>query len=452
MKFSYEPFATTMAGFVIPMVTGSLSALSSGLILYVIFNSHEKLSTTYHRIVAFMSMFDIISSIFIALGTIMMPSDNIYKFAGPMLGNQVSCKIQGWLIVFGLTGSNALYASLAWYFVCNFSYKMDLSKIKRRIEPFMCFYSLFLAFFVPSFYLSKDYLSPNPYDSFCIIVPYPDSCNETNWYDWDNCFFDEGVLDDYYKWVSVAIAVVLVQSLLVVIGMSLILLTVYKNNQEIKALLFEKSESTSSTELDTYVDDSLDRNKKLEDVKYARVLIRQALMYIGTYFLTWTLNTISVSFGVSSFTLDAFNCILFPLQGFWNLIIFLYDKAYLVRQSYEPISFWNSIRLILMFPTDVPKLVLTNISTVVIQPRQQEFEKSLSKKSDNESNPHDGHENPVDQNRMSEHTISRKNRYKIRRTGEVENTRGEDISQSDTSIDSPVGFVGDSIKSERTPL
>jgi hypothetical protein len=105
-----------------------------------------------------------------------------------------------------------------------------------------------------------------------------------------------------------------------------------------------------------------------------------------------------------------------------------------------------------MSPTDVPPLVLTNISTVVIQPRQQEFERSLSKKSENESIPHDRHENPVDQNRMNENILSRKNRYKIRRKGEVENIQGADIPQSNTSIASPIGFIGDSIKSERTPL
>lgn len=470
---SYRPYTATMAGFVIPMVTGSLSALSSGLILYVIFKSHEKLSTTYHRIMAFMSMFDIISSIFIALGTIMMPSDNIYKFAGPMLGNQVSCKVQGWLVVFGLTGSNALYASLAWYFVCNFTLKMSSSKITRNIEPIWYFYSFFLAFFVPSFYLSKDFLNPNSYDSFCTIVPYPESCDETIWYDWGKCSWADGVLDDYYEWVTVAVAIVALQTVLVVIGMSNILWIVYKNNQEIKTLLLMENEHSNqnlSPEIDTYHDDCIDRSKKLEDLQYARVLILQALMYIGAYFLTWSLNTLSVCFSVSSFAMDAINCILFPLQGFWNLIIFLYDKTYLVRQSYKPISFWNSVKLILFSPTDIPKLVLADISNVIIKPRRQEFEKSPSYKSENDSIPQNGQapagrgsmvsslsepvfEHKDDSNLRNENQRCNINPYRIRRTGDLEFRRQRPaVLLSSTSIDSPVGFVGDSIGSEKTSL
>ena len=89
--YFYKPFAATVADFIVPMVTGTLSACSSGLIIYIILRSQQKLTTTYHRIMAFMSAFDIISSIFIALGTIMMPSDTVYKYAGPLLGNKVTC-------------------------------------------------------------------------------------------------------------------------------------------------------------------------------------------------------------------------------------------------------------------------------------------------------------------------------------------------------------------------
>jgi hypothetical protein len=65
--YFYKPFAATFAGFILPLLSGTISACSSGLIIYIILRSQQKLSTTYHRIMAFMSAFDIISSIFIAL-------------------------------------------------------------------------------------------------------------------------------------------------------------------------------------------------------------------------------------------------------------------------------------------------------------------------------------------------------------------------------------------------
>ena len=75
-----KPFTVTLAGFIVPMFTGLLSACSSGLIIYIISKSPQKLSTTHHRIMAFMSVFDVIASIFIALGTIMMPTDIVFDF------------------------------------------------------------------------------------------------------------------------------------------------------------------------------------------------------------------------------------------------------------------------------------------------------------------------------------------------------------------------------------
>ena len=197
--YFYKPFATTVAGFIVQMVTGILSASSSGLIIYIISRSQQKLSTTYHRIMALMSAFDIISSIFIALGTIMMPSDTMYKYAGPLLGNKNTCKIQGWLVEFGIGGCISLNACLAWYFVCSIVFKIQASQIRKYIEPFMYIYTLFNALFVPSFYLSNDLLNPNSYDTFCTIVAYPESCDDDKWYDWNHCTWSKGDLEDYFR-------------------------------------------------------------------------------------------------------------------------------------------------------------------------------------------------------------------------------------------------------------
>ena len=192
----YKPFTACIAGFVVPMVTGTLSACSSGLIIYIISRSQQKLTTTYHRIMAFMRTFDIISSIFIALGTIMMPSDTMYKFAGPLLGNKVTCQIQGWFIVFGIGGSTSLNACLTWYFVCSIVFKMKASNIRKYIEPCMYIYTFAIALFGSIFYLSKDLLNPNAHDTFCTAVAYPESCDEDKWYDWNHCNWSEGDLED----------------------------------------------------------------------------------------------------------------------------------------------------------------------------------------------------------------------------------------------------------------
>ena len=378
-----EPFTSTIAGFIVPMVTGTLSACSSGLITYIISRSQQKLSTTYHRIMAFMSAFDIISSIFIALGTIMMPSDTMYKFAGPLLGNKVTCQIQGWLIVFGLCGSTSLNACLTWYFVCSIVMKMKASNIKKYIEPCMYIYTFAIAFFVPSIYLSKDLLNPNSYDTFCTIVANPESCDEDKWYVWGLCTWSEGDFEEYSRYLYISFVVFGMQFLLIVVGMSIILWTTFRNNREIKSLVMENANhepynNSLPSGRDNEVEEQVPGSKStdsLRSLKYTRVLIFQALMYISSYKLTWVFNELSAIWSISNFNLDAINSVLFPLQGFWNLLIFLYDKTYLIRQHEEnghDISFWMAFKQILTSPSDTPTFVLSSISIVEIEPRDED--------------------------------------------------------------------------------
>jgi hypothetical protein len=352
------------------MMTGLLSACSSGLIIYIISMSQQKLSTTYHRIMTCMSCFDIISSIFFALGTIMMPSDNIYKLAGPMLGNKVTCQAQGWLTTFGIAGCTSLNACLAWYFVSSIAFKVDAEKIKKRIEPVMYSYAILVALVVPSFYVSKDFINPNPNDSFCTISPYPESCDEEKWYDWNECTWRDGVIDDYFASVVLAIVMLLFHFILIVAGMSIILWTVSRNRQEINALRDICSNHGHGKDLD---DDSDERERigtknaaDMRDLKRTRVVIFQALMYIAAFFLTWVFNFFSEVFNIANYSLDACNSFFFPLQGLWNLLIFLYDKTYLIQQSRKGVSIYQAVKEILSSPSDAPEFVVSNISHVMI--------------------------------------------------------------------------------------
>jgi hypothetical protein len=383
-SYFYEPFTVNIAGFIVPMITGLLSACSSGLIIYIIIKSQQKLSTTYHRLMAFMSFFDIVSSVFIALGTIMLPSDTIYKIVGPMLGNGTTCKIQGWLIMFGLTGGTSLNACLAWYFVCRFAFRVSIHKMKRCIEPLMYGYTMIITLLIPSFFLAADLIHPNAYDCFCTIAPYPESCDEDKWYDWSHCTWKDGVVDDYFNFSSIAYIGIVIYFVLIVVGMCIILWIVKKNNCEIVTLMSNESSSTNGSDEDQQRevplpdielnhDENTKREQTMIDLKHSRVLIFQALMYIFAFFLTWVLNVLSGGLNITNITMDAINSVLFPLQGFWNLLIFLYDKSYLIRQESkdEEISFWQMIKRVITTPEKNSTFSVTNISAVVGRTEEQ---------------------------------------------------------------------------------
>lgn len=347
-----QPFAMTIAGFLVPMFSGLISTFCSSVILYIIKHSVDKLSSPYHRLVTVMSIFYIITSIFISLGTIMMPKDNIYKFEGPVFGNDITCKLQGWLVVFGASGGGSLYMCLSWYFALKISFKMDSDTITRKVEPLFYLYSLFSAAFIPSFFLAKDLFHPNPFESRCIISPYSENCDG---YDLSSCDWDDDYnqLRTFETSIHVTTFWIFVTSCLFLAAMILISLTMHRNNKKLESTVTQQTSSDGS-HLEPY------DNQDILDLRYSRLLVIQVFLYIFAYIITWifTLLYKFVHFDTQSFVYIA-NAVLFPLTGFWNLLIFVLDKAYLVRQSEELDSFWEASKIVLFSPHNIPSFVVT---------------------------------------------------------------------------------------------
>ena len=81
---TWTGFALTMASVVIPVDIRRF--FRSNHLYIIVLSSTQKLSTTYHRIMTFVSLCDIIASVCMALATIPMPTDNVvYTFDGPMV-------------------------------------------------------------------------------------------------------------------------------------------------------------------------------------------------------------------------------------------------------------------------------------------------------------------------------------------------------------------------------
>ena len=94
-----QTFYTTVAAFITALVSGSISVISSIVIICLIYRSDVGLSSVYHRIILAMSISDIIASTCMGASTLLLPKDMIYKqFAGWVWGNKTTCTIQGFLI------------------------------------------------------------------------------------------------------------------------------------------------------------------------------------------------------------------------------------------------------------------------------------------------------------------------------------------------------------------
>jgi hypothetical protein len=356
-------FFMTKSGIILTTVTGILSTVCSLLILNAIRLSNQKLTTTYHRMMSIMSVFDIMASVCMALTTLPMPSDDILKFPWPMIGNKVTCQAQGYIILFGLNGGGALYMCLSWYFVFRMTLKMDIYKIRNRIEPVFYVISLALAFFVPSYRLSADFINTVPTNPFCIVAPPHTNCTYTVGASFYVCEDRTAVrLKDFpgFKFLSFGFDMIMI-----VIAMLIIIATILIKNKNIRRATDDHQLNSEHKEL------------QVAELRHSRVLLIQAFMYILTYFTTWLFTVIPMLAQLDRGdmnVLQVFKLIFFPLQGFWNLIIFLYDKAYLAGRGEGNDGIWKTIKTVLFHPARVPDIVLP--SAFMIQSDENEINES----------------------------------------------------------------------------
>ena len=133
--------ACTSFAAIAPRFSGGMSAISSILIIYIIYKSEHKLRTIYHRIMVGMSCADIISSIAVGLSTLPMPSKLPYdppiEFKGNRLGTIATCEAQGFCFVFGFVAVFNYNVMLSLYNACAIAFRMEEDRIVKRVEPIL---------------------------------------------------------------------------------------------------------------------------------------------------------------------------------------------------------------------------------------------------------------------------------------------------------------------------
>jgi hypothetical protein len=288
----------------------------------------------------------------------------VVDFEGPMIGNKRTCQAQGYFIVFGMAGGGSLYMCLSWYFVLSITFKMKLDTIKRWVEPSFYLYSIVLALFVSSYYLSKNLISIDMSDPFCSFAKGYSSCYSTP----DGVYMciddDPSRRFEFNQARTIFFFLVAITVGLILLAMMIILITLSKQIIDIKSAIKAQNSSGMIHECN---DEIIVPNETLiKELRYSRIQIVQALMYIASNFLTWMFMIIPMilDFGagtLTAITLDVLKTILFPMQGVWNLIIFVYDKVYIIRQVDESLTLWQAVQSLIVHPDQVPVVAVANI-------------------------------------------------------------------------------------------
>jgi hypothetical protein len=144
-----------------PRITGSISVISSALIIYVILRSPNGLSTIYHRIMFGMSFVDILGSAAIAFTHLAMPRPGIseiidnYGFEGTRLGN-----------------TDGYNNSLCVYYACIIAFSMHEARVTRKVEPFLHFLPIGSSIGMASIALFYEMYNPTPGSAWCTIREY----------------------------------------------------------------------------------------------------------------------------------------------------------------------------------------------------------------------------------------------------------------------------------------
>ena len=132
--------ACTKAAAILPGISGGISALSSSLIILIIFRSSDKISTIYHRIMLGLSIADIFSSVALGLTTLPLPKELPFEhppYYGIRLGNSQTCTAQGFFLSFGFSAGLSYHVSLFLYNTCTIVFRMQEKNIGKYVEPFL---------------------------------------------------------------------------------------------------------------------------------------------------------------------------------------------------------------------------------------------------------------------------------------------------------------------------
>ena len=224
---------------------------------------------------------------------------------------------------------------------------MQESKFKCYVEIPLYITALALVFGLSCATLIKqELLNPSPTDPFCVSFNYPVGCSVD-----DNPECRGGGGQDSY-W-AMYLGTMAAGSFTLLFTMSLIIHSFCRNERRLLKLVKN----------DQIQDEDEDEN--LIALKIAQeqtgIITRQALMYVAAFVVSWIFRFLEYLWqeGAVDFTdqglkwLFTLRMLFQPSQGFFNLMIFLYHKVYVLRTSCdEDVSLVKAIGIIVVCPED----------------------------------------------------------------------------------------------------
>ena len=332
----WESAYTSSKGARVATVTGTISAISSLTLIYIIMNSLQGLTSVYHRIIFGLSCHDIFLSIAIAFTTMPMPTNMIYQhIEGLVLGNQTTCNVQGFFFTVGANSTLVYTLFLFVYYLLSIRYKMTNDQLSKRIEPVMHFFCNVYGLVLAIIFLVAEAYNPTPFDTFCTTEMLPYWCPiEPEGEAYDECVLRTKEAIVYpTRWIMIIASVLF--GLVTLISFPLIIHAIYKQEKMLKAYC---KQNTSRN------DNRIGIIKN--DYRFTRKIAKEALMYLLAFVAVNIFSALSLYTGNlyhGSLLYGILHMALRPLQGFFNLCIFVYHKYEHLKRRDENITFKDGL-------------------------------------------------------------------------------------------------------------
>ena len=310
---------------VIPHITGALSVLGSLFIIVDILRKRQKkLGTTYHRILLGMSLSDVVGSFAVALSTWPIPSLESGTIDGGSIfgasGTQGTCSAQGFFVQVGMAAP--LYNGvLSVYYLLMVRYRWNENSNKMRLLENICHVLVWLLALGTAF-ASLGLGLFNSANVWCWIAPLPLDCvssvkaenGQGTCVRGDNAWVYR--LAFYFIWIWLSF-------ICVTFCMAMVYITVWKQTRR----------------MDRYNVKGV--NLSTERQSNVRRVAVQAALYVGAFYMTIIFPSIvrmaQARWNCTSeyFPLSILTVTFYPLQGFWNLIIYIRPRYLRYRKEHK---------------------------------------------------------------------------------------------------------------------
>lgn len=323
----YTAQSITLA--VAPKVPALLSLCGSLYIVWSVLSSKQKRSNIYHRLMLGLSCSDILASHVYFLGTWLIPRGSSGPFGDVYwaAGTERTCNYSGFFNQVGV--ASPLYnASLSIYYLLHIHYGWREGSLKR-IETAFHLFPVTFALGTSITALSTD-LYGNVFWT-CWINPDPPQAN-TRHFQWAFLFAP--------VWISVSIQTVVMTSLWWKMRRQEKLIA---RKYDLRHPTDETNESETGSNLGTQGNPEVDEETGTTNAahtsqqshhnindngsKHSSRIAVQGSLYVLAFYVAWFFPTVQriteLAHGTNFFVIQALDTTLLPLQGFFNVIIYL---------------------------------------------------------------------------------------------------------------------------------